>query len=107
MAQPQVIVVGNEKGGAGKSTLAIHIVTGLLHAGHKVAIIDLDLPEDSALGIAQALLARGMPVVLLSTAGDPPAAATLRGARVLKKPFRPADLARAIGAHPVDPDRAD
>jgi len=43
----QVIVVGNEKGGAGKSTLAIHIVVGLLHAGHKVAIIDLDLRQRS------------------------------------------------------------
>ncbi len=47
MAQPQVVVVGNEKGGAGKSTLAIHIVVGLLHAGHKVAIIDLDLRQRS------------------------------------------------------------
>ena len=47
MTQPQVIVVGNEKGGAGKSTLAIHIVTGLLHAGRKVAIIDLDLRQRS------------------------------------------------------------
>ncbi|MGH7021221.1 MAG: division plane positioning ATPase MipZ, partial [Brevundimonas sp.] len=47
MAQPQVIVIGNEKGGAGKSTLAIHIVTGLLHAGKKVAIIDLDLRQRS------------------------------------------------------------
>lgn len=47
MAQPQVIVIGNEKGGAGKSTLAIHIVTGLLHAGRKVAIIDLDLRQRS------------------------------------------------------------
>ncbi|MFN4040541.1 MAG: division plane positioning ATPase MipZ [Brevundimonas sp.] len=47
MAQPQVIVVGNEKGGAGKSTLAIHIVTGLLHAGKRVAIMDLDLRQKS------------------------------------------------------------
>ncbi len=47
MSKPQVIVVGNEKGGAGKSTLAIHIVTGLLHAGRKVAIIDLDLRQRS------------------------------------------------------------
>ncbi|CAN5269081.1 division plane-positioning ATPase MipZ [soil metagenome] len=43
----QVIVVGNEKGGAGKSTLAIHIVVGLLHAGHKVAIVDIDLRQRS------------------------------------------------------------
>ncbi|WGM48637.1 Iron-sulfur cluster carrier protein [Brevundimonas sp. NIBR10] len=43
----QVIVVGNEKGGAGKSTLAIHIVVGMLHAGHRVAILDLDLRQRS------------------------------------------------------------
>lgn len=47
MADPTVIVVGNEKGGAGKSTLAIHIVAGLLHAGKRVAIIDLDLRQRS------------------------------------------------------------
>ncbi|HEY0600006.1 division plane positioning ATPase MipZ [Brevundimonas sp.] len=47
MADPTVIVVGNEKGGAGKSTLAIHIVCGLLHAGKSVAIIDLDLRQRS------------------------------------------------------------
>jgi chromosome partitioning protein len=47
MDKPQVIVIGNEKGGAGKSTLAIHIVCGLLHAGRRVAIIDLDLRQRS------------------------------------------------------------
>jgi chromosome partitioning protein len=47
MTQPQVIVVGNEKGGAGKSTLAIHIVCGLLHEGRRVAILDLDLRQRS------------------------------------------------------------
>lgn len=47
MTQPHVIVLGNEKGGAGKSTLAIHIVTGLLHAGKTVAILDLDLRQRS------------------------------------------------------------
>ena len=47
MSDPTVIVVGNEKGGAGKSTLAIHIATGLLHAGKRVAIIDLDLRQRS------------------------------------------------------------
>ena len=42
-----VIVVGNEKGGAGKSTMAIHLVTALLHAGATVAVIDLDLRQKS------------------------------------------------------------
>lgn len=47
MARPHIIVVGNEKGGAGKSTLAIHIVVGLLHAGKTVGVIDLDLRQRS------------------------------------------------------------
>ncbi len=42
-----VFVVGNEKGGAGKSTIAIHLVTALLHAGASVAVIDLDLRQKS------------------------------------------------------------
>ena len=37
-----VIVVGNEKGGTGKSTLSIHITVALLKAGFRVATIDLD-----------------------------------------------------------------
>jgi chromosome partitioning protein len=42
-----VIVVGNEKGGAGKSTLAIHIATALLHGGARVAVLDLDLRQQT------------------------------------------------------------
>ncbi len=46
-APPRIIVVGNEKGGAGKSTLAIHMACGLLHDGHTVAVMDLDLRQQS------------------------------------------------------------
>ena len=42
-----VIVVGNEKGGAGKSTVAMHLVCALLHGGGKVAAMDLDLRQQS------------------------------------------------------------
>ncbi len=38
----QVIVLGNEKGGSGKSTSAMHLVVGLLRDGYKVGTIDLD-----------------------------------------------------------------
>lgn len=45
MAETRVIVVGNEKGGAGKSTIAVHLVTALLYGGAKVAVLDLDLRQ--------------------------------------------------------------
>ena len=47
MPQASVIVVGNEKGGAGKSTIAIHTAVALLHAGAKVAVLDLDLRQQT------------------------------------------------------------
>jgi len=42
-----VIVLGNEKGGSGKSTTCMHIVVGLLKAGQRVATIDLDSRQKS------------------------------------------------------------
>ncbi len=39
---PYVVVLGNEKGGTGKSTAAMHIITSLLRQGHKVGSIDID-----------------------------------------------------------------
>lgn len=47
MSQASVIVVGNEKGGAGKSTIAIHTAVALAHAGAKVAVLDLDLRQQT------------------------------------------------------------
>ncbi|MBC6982004.1 division plane positioning ATPase MipZ [Caulobacter sp. 17J80-11] len=47
MSQSRVIVIGNEKGGAGKSTIAMHLATGLGWGGASVAIIDLDLRQQS------------------------------------------------------------
>jgi chromosome partitioning protein len=47
MPQASVIVVGNEKGGAGKSTIAIHTAAALMHADAKVAVLDLDLRQQS------------------------------------------------------------
>lgn len=37
-----IIVLGNEKGGSGKSTVAMHVAVGLLRLGFRVATIDLD-----------------------------------------------------------------
>ena len=42
-----LIVVGNEKGGSGKTTVAIHLVAGLMAAGLRVGAIDLDQRQRS------------------------------------------------------------
>jgi chromosome partitioning protein len=42
-----VIVVGNEKGGTGKSTLAMHVTVALMNNGQRVATIDLDSRQKS------------------------------------------------------------
>ncbi len=44
---PHVIVMGNEKGGSGKSTTAMHVITALARAGHEVGAMDLDLRQQS------------------------------------------------------------
>ena len=47
MSQARIIVVGNEKGGAGKSTIAVHVTTALLHEGARVCVVDLDIRQQS------------------------------------------------------------
>lgn len=42
-----LIVTGNEKGGSGKSTTAMHLATALARAGNRVGAIDLDLRQRS------------------------------------------------------------
>jgi len=43
----RVIVVANEKGGSGKSTVAVHVAVALMRAGESVATIDLDSRQRS------------------------------------------------------------
>jgi len=42
-----IIVIGNEKGGSGKSTTAMHVAVGLMRSGARVAAIDLDIRQQS------------------------------------------------------------
>lgn len=46
-SRAHIIVVGNEKGGSGKSTTTIHLVASLLKASHNVACVDLDFRQGS------------------------------------------------------------
>ena len=44
---PHVVVVGNEKGGSGKTTIAMHVAVALLKEGQRVGTIDLDSNQKS------------------------------------------------------------
>ncbi|MEM1345820.1 MAG: division plane positioning ATPase MipZ [Pseudomonadota bacterium] len=45
--RPHVVVLGNEKGGSGKSTTAMHLLVALLRGGKTVGTLDLDLRQKS------------------------------------------------------------
>jgi len=42
-----IIVMGNEKGGSGKSTTAMHVFAALARSGRRVGALDLDLRQQS------------------------------------------------------------
>jgi chromosome partitioning protein len=44
---PYIFVVGNEKGGAGKTTCSMHLIVGLLDQGYRVTAIDADCRQGS------------------------------------------------------------
>jgi chromosome partitioning protein len=46
-ATAHVVVLGNEKGGSGKSTTAMHVAVALINVGQRVATIDLDSRQKS------------------------------------------------------------
>ena len=58
----KVIAVLNQKGGAGKTTIATHVATALRLAGHTVLLVDSD-PQGSARDWAAAREDHPMPVV--------------------------------------------
>jgi cellulose biosynthesis protein BcsQ len=57
MSATRVIVVANEKGGSGKSTVAMHVAVALMKAGQRVATIDLDTQVTARLEIQNLLSA--------------------------------------------------
>jgi chromosome partitioning protein len=46
-ASPHILVVGTEKGGAGKSTVSIHLIVAALKSGLSVGAMDLDTRQGS------------------------------------------------------------
>lgn len=46
-SKSHIFVIGNEKGGAGKTTCAMHLIVSLLEQGYRVASIDTDSRQQS------------------------------------------------------------
>ena len=63
-----MIVLGNEKGGSGKSTAAMHVIVSLLRDGYRVGAIDLDARQGTLSGYVASretfAQARGLPLPL-------------------------------------------
>ena len=48
MSEPKVIAFATQKGGAGKSTITVHVASALAYVyGYKVAILDCDYPQNT------------------------------------------------------------
>ncbi len=62
------------------------------------ALLDLNLRGESGVAVAEALLARGVPVVVLSGSRRGSPAGPLAGVRRLDKPYRPEVVLRALAA---------
>jgi len=46
-SKPYIFVIGNEKGGAGKTTCSIHLIVALLYQNYSVVSIDIDSRQSS------------------------------------------------------------
>lgn len=106
-----VIVLGNEKGGSGKSTTAVHIGVALAHAGFRTAMIDLDarqrtvaryLENRAAFTGGRELVLPSPDVVVIADGPDAVVELALRMEQasvldfvVIDTPGRDSDLARA------------
>jgi chromosome partitioning protein len=109
--QLHVIVLGNEKGGSGKSTTAVHIAIALAHAGFRTAMLDLDARQRTVARYLENRAAfahkRGLtlPMVDVGVIADGPDAVAELGRcigvaasldfLVIDTPGRDSDLARA------------
>ena len=62
MTRAHVIVLGNEKGGSGKSTTAMHLVVALLRQGYRVGSMDLDARQGTLTRYAANRSARAITV---------------------------------------------
>lgn len=85
--RPTVIVLANEKGGTGKSTVAVHLAVALAAEGKRVRLLDLDQRQRTSARYIENRMAHArryglslaMPEAAVVEAGADPAAAVAEG----------------------------
>ncbi|MFC3079835.1 response regulator [Phenylobacterium terrae] len=65
--------------------------------GYDVALLDVNIAGGSVLPVAEALRRRGAPYAIASGYGPAGVPDSLRGAPIIQKPFRSADLEAVLG----------
>lgn len=75
--QTQIIAIGNQKGGVGKTTNTVHLARALVERGRKVLVWDLDMnsgatkhfgiPTDAFMGTFEVLVGAERPVDVITT----------------------------------------
>ena len=85
---PHVIVLGNEKGGSGKSTTAMHLFVSLAQRGRRIGAIDLDSRQQSFFRYLENRAAfaqrRGTSLIMPQMATIEPSAAPMRAKAALE-----------------------
>ncbi len=66
--RPMIITIANNKGGVGKSTLAVHLAAWLTEQGHSVTLADCDTQQSSSVWIREAV--PKVETVVLSSPSD-------------------------------------
>jgi chromosome partitioning protein len=107
LGRPHIIVLGNEKGGSGKSTTAVHIALALAQTGVRLAVADLDHRQQTTARYLenrrkwaerQGIELSAVPVTVLDDEGQPALDALVGSdldAVVIDTPGRDSPLGRA------------
>ena len=90
-----IVALLNQKGGVGKTTLALHLAGAWARQGRRVTLIDAD-PQSSALDWSEQRTREGLPVPSVSSA--------LRATRfTVKRPPSPAASIMSSSTGPASP----
>lgn len=100
----KVLVVANQKGGVGKTAVAVHLAYHMAETGLRVVVVDLDTQANASFSLAPTSIDGGMASALFRTGFTVPASFDGPGIMLIRSDGGLADLERALS--PDDAARA-